>query len=63
MALKLDISMGEGVGDKLLLRDLAKSQGLTGAAGEKKRAIQFGARSAKMEKNTGRIKGQEKLKK
>ena len=40
---------------KLALRLLAVKIGLTGVAGEKKRAIQFGARTAKME--TGKSKG------
>lgn len=41
--------------EKKVLRLLAWKLGLKGAAGEKKRAIQFGARTAKME--TGRSKG------
>lgn len=42
---------------KLLLRLLALELGLQGAAREKKRAIQFGARTAKMEIGRGRRKG------
>ena len=41
--------------EKKVLRLLAWKLGMNGAAGEKKRAIQFGARTAKME--TGRSKG------
>ena len=42
---------------KKLLRLLALELGLQGAAREKKRAIQFGARTAKMEIGKGRRKG------
>ena len=42
---------------KMLLRLLALELGLQGAAREKKRAIQFGARTAKMEIGKGRGKG------
>lgn len=55
--LKIDYSFGPGIGDKLLLRTLARRMGLSGAAGFAKRAIQFGARSAKMEPNNGDLKG------
>ncbi|VUC27113.1 unnamed protein product [Clonostachys rosea] len=41
--------------EKRVLRLLAKSLGLGSVAGEKKRAIQFGARTAKME--SGKVKG------
>lgn len=44
-----------GKRDKALLRGLAGSMGMSRVAGEKKRAVQFGSRSAKMEK--GRVKG------
>ena len=54
---KTDPRLGEGVGDKLLLRDLARSIGLAHAAGYKKRAMQFGTRSAKIDPGQGRIKG------
>ena len=44
---------------KRLLRLLAWSKGLHGIASEKKRAIQFGARTAKME--SGKVKGTQPL--
>lgn len=55
-------SSSEEVGDsvepaKMLLRLLALELGLQGAAKEKKRAIQFGARTAKMEIGKGRRRG------
>ncbi|KAM0755204.1 hypothetical protein T439DRAFT_131232 [Meredithblackwellia eburnea MCA 4105] len=56
--LKCDPRLGEGVGDKLLVRQLAKSLGLPDeAAGLKKRAIHFGARTAKMEEGSGHLTG------
>lgn len=55
--LKMDYRFGDGVGDKMLLRALARECGLVGAAGLAKRAIQFGARSAKMEMDSGKLKG------
>lgn len=47
--LKCDLSLGKGTGDKLLLRVLAHDLGLSQASKLVKRAIQFGARSAKLE--------------
>ncbi|KAI5479249.1 asparagine synthase (glutamine-hydrolyzing) [Pseudohyphozyma bogoriensis] len=41
VAQKCDMGFAEGVGDKLLLRMLARSLGMDGAAGLKKRAIHF----------------------
>ncbi|RMZ83122.1 hypothetical protein DV738_g1265, partial [Chaetothyriales sp. CBS 135597] len=43
--------------DKMVLRLAAWKLGLRGTAAEKKRAIQFGARTAKMEIGKGRTKG------
>jgi len=47
--LKMDPTMDvNGVGDKRLLREAARSLGLVEAASRKKRAMQFGSRSARM---------------
>lgn len=43
------MSLGEEGGDKQLLRKLGCSLGIPQASGEKKRAVQFGSRSARME--------------
>ncbi|EPQ30178.1 uncharacterized protein PFL1_02294 [Pseudozyma flocculosa PF-1] len=61
---KTDPRMGEGTGDKLLLRDLASSPsiGLVGAARLKKRAMQFGTRAAKIDEGQGNVKGHESIK-
>ncbi|KAH9825201.1 asparagine synthase-domain-containing protein [Melampsora americana] len=56
--LKCDPDLGRGIGDKLLLRCLAQSLGLCQASKLEKRAIQFGARSAKID---GTAKGQVEL--
>lgn len=48
-------------GDKRLLRRIAESLGLTHASSLPKRAIQFGARSAKMDADAARRKGGELL--
>lgn len=54
---------GEGLprlqDDKLVLRALARRWGLPGVAREPKRAIQFGARTARME--SGRVKGTRRI--
>ncbi|GAA6013581.1 hypothetical protein JCM10207_004781 [Rhodosporidiobolus poonsookiae] len=55
--LKADLRFPEGQGDKMLLRLLAKKLGLRAAAQLKKRAIHFGAQTAKMEEMSGRAKG------
>jgi asparagine synthetase B (glutamine-hydrolysing) len=57
--LKCDHRFGEGVGDKILLREMANTLGLEGASGLKKRAIHFGSRTAKMELDSGKAKGED----
>jgi asparagine synthetase B (glutamine-hydrolysing) len=47
--LKTTPSLPKGQGDKMLLRRLALAMGLERASKEPKRAVQFGARTAKME--------------
>lgn len=63
LRVKVDFAMEseQGRGDKCLLRDLARRLGLVEVSSEKKRAMQFGARSAKMEHGFGRRKGHESL--
>lgn len=53
--------MEEGTGDKWLLREAARRLGLVGAAARKKRAMQFGSRSAKMNGGKEEKKGDMKL--
>ena len=55
-----DDVVGIGLGDKRLLRWVAMNLGLTRAAREKKRAIQFGSRSARMQDGV-KAKGNDKL--
>lgn len=50
---KCDLRYPEGVGDKSLIRIAAEQAGLIGAASKKKRAMQFGTRSARMEPEEG----------
>jgi len=57
--LKCDPRFAEGVGDKLLLRLLAQRLGLRGAGALKKRAVHFGARTAKMEEGSGGAAGED----
>ncbi|KAK6336514.1 hypothetical protein TWF696_002064 [Orbilia brochopaga] len=47
--------------EKKVLRLLAWKLGMRNVAGEKKRAIQFGARTAKMEPKGGKVKGTHKI--
>ncbi|ORX98925.1 hypothetical protein K493DRAFT_329250 [Basidiobolus meristosporus CBS 931.73] len=59
--MKTDMRFERGIGEKLLLRLAAKELGLVNASRFWKRAIQFGARTAKMEDN--KEKGNHSLKK
>ncbi|KAH8925436.1 hypothetical protein BT69DRAFT_1216516, partial [Atractiella rhizophila] len=54
--LKCDLRFEEGLGDKLLLRCLASQLGLVETSRARKRAIQFGSRSARMEVEEGKEK-------
>lgn len=58
---KADMRFVEGVGDKMLLRSVARELGLHKAARRKKRAIHFGARTAKMNLGDGGAKGTDLL--
>lgn len=59
---KMDLHRPPGFGDKMLLRRIAAAHlGLLRASTLTKRAIQFGARSAKMDSGGGRVKGHERL--
>lgn len=58
--IKAELTLPLGQGEKYLLRDVARRCGLASTAMEKKRAMQWGARSAKMEVGQGKIKGHDK---
>ncbi|KAF9229524.1 hypothetical protein BS17DRAFT_26002 [Gyrodon lividus] len=55
--LKMDPRLESGIGDKTLLRLAAKKIGLVEASARKKRAMQFGSHSARMEGGKGDRKG------
>lgn len=62
LSIKTDLAPGtEGTGDKRLLRALAQQLSIGHAARLPKRAIQFGARSAKLDAASARRKGHESL--
>ena len=48
---KVDPRLEIGLGDKMLLRLAARKLGLVEASSRKKRAMQFGSRSARMDDN------------
>lgn len=51
---KVDLRLGDGAGDKMLLRAAARQLGLALASGRRKRAMQFGSQSARMEDGASR---------
>ncbi|KAF7721701.1 hypothetical protein EC973_004290 [Apophysomyces ossiformis] len=58
---KMDMRYGRGIGEKSLLRHVARRLGLMEASRNWKRAIQFGAKTAKMTGEARGEKGQHKL--
>ncbi|OAD02603.1 hypothetical protein MUCCIDRAFT_40611, partial [Mucor lusitanicus CBS 277.49] len=59
--LKMDPRYNRGIGEKILLRHVARALGLVHASRNWKRAIQFGAKTAKMTGESRSEKGQHKL--
>ena len=59
--MKMDLRYARGVGEKILLRHVARELGLVNASHNWKRAIQFGAKTAKMTGENRSEKGQHKL--
>ncbi|KAI8969063.1 asparagine synthase-domain-containing protein [Mycotypha africana] len=59
--IKMDLRYNRGLGEKLLLRHVARQLGLINASRNWKRAIQFGAKTAKMTGEARSEKGQHKL--
>lgn len=59
--LKMDLRYNRGIGEKILLRHVARELGLINASRNWKRAIQFGAKTAKMTGESRSEKGQHKL--
>ncbi|KAI9105480.1 asparagine synthase-domain-containing protein [Phlyctochytrium arcticum] len=57
MEVKADLRYDRGIGDKILLRKLCQRLGLSRASVEPKRAVQFGARTAKMEVGSRSTRG------
>ncbi|KAI0223842.1 hypothetical protein L0F63_002261, partial [Massospora cicadina] len=58
---KAGLHLESGVGDKLLLRVLASKAGFEFSASARKRAVQFGARTAKMRVGEAKLKGSDPL--
>lgn len=59
--LKMDMRYERGIGEKMILRHMARQLGLPLASRNWKRAIQFGAKTAKMTGESRTQKGQHKI--